>query len=92
MPSSRAPRLSTAANGRVGLRFTSSVGLAWLRWKLRLLHGFHAEGKSIRGLGESIVPDLVRGELRLEGGCDELGPYLLSANEASDDFLRRLAQ
>ena len=61
MPSSRAPRLSTAANGRVGLRFTSSIGL-------------------------------VRGELRLEGGCDELGPYLLSANEASDDFLRRLAQ
>jgi hypothetical protein len=90
--SSRAARLETAANGRLALRFGSVLRFAWLRWKLRLLHGFRAEGRSIHGAGESITPDLVRGDLRLESGSDELGPYLLSCSEAADGFLRRLAR
>jgi hypothetical protein len=91
MVSSKALRLRQAADGRLQLCFASPLGLMWLRLKLRLLHGFRTEGKWIVGAGESIAPDLVRGELRLQSGGDDLaGHYLLSCCDAGDEFVRSL--
>jgi hypothetical protein len=68
------------------------MGLGLAAAEAALFHGFRAQGRTIPGAGESIFPDLVRGELRLESGYDELGHYLLSCSEPGDEFLRRLAQ
>ncbi|MDD4963723.1 MAG: hypothetical protein PHI11_07390 [Gallionella sp.] len=88
--SERTANLTTAANGHLQLCFerASPLFALWLRLKLQFVHGFRREGHRVRGLNEVIVPNFVRGNIRLLAGWDNWsGYYLLSESVSGDDFL-----
>ncbi len=86
--------LTEGADGRLMLWFGDAGPLNKLRvWALlRLRYRFHRERKRIIGAGESIAPDYVRDDLRLQAGAEESpGFYPSSASAEGDAFLRQLA-
>jgi hypothetical protein len=86
--------LETAANGHLTLNWPTAGRLSYtlLCWRLQFRHGFRRAGDQIAGYGEVIFPAFVRGGLRLLSGWDNWsGYYLLSEDEAGDEFLKLLA-
>jgi hypothetical protein len=87
--------LKTAANGHLQLCFEhgSPFSAFWLRFKLQFIHRFSREGHRVLGPGQVIVPDFVRGKIRLLAGWDDWsGYYLLSESAAGDEFLSAYAK
>jgi len=75
---------------------TVHTTLDWVRivWRLKR-QGFRREGRRIvtPGAVEMILPDFVRGRIRLCADYDEAWGYtLLSDSTAADDFLTTFAQ
>ncbi|MCC8998135.1 MAG: hypothetical protein LM522_01350 [Candidatus Contendobacter sp.] len=86
---------STAANGHVSLAFPKTT--PWLAFRLaltlRFKHGFRREGRRVFGFDETIVPDFVRGDIRLLAGWDNWsGVYLLADSPEADTFLNEAAE
>lgn len=84
-------RLEAAANGRLIASRTDGGEAFAIRLRLWLrLQGFHREGRAIVGPDEVVLPDHVRGDLRLNAGWDCFaGHHLLAEDDAGDRFLRR---
>lgn len=90
-----AATLLVAANGHVHLCFekTSPLFALWLKFKLQFIRGFRRESRRAASQDAIIVPDFVRGNVRLRAGWDIWsGLYLLSESAAGDDFLRAFAK
>lgn len=86
--------LGTAANGHLVLVVRRAGLFDWIRLHvlLRLRYGFCSEGRWILGAGEALLPDFVRGELKLLVSHESrIGLSLLSESDEGDAFLRTFA-
>jgi hypothetical protein len=86
--------LTNAADGHLMLVMENFGFLSALKVRLilRFKYGFRRKGKEVRGFGEAIYRDLVRGGLLLKAGQNDLvGITLHASSEESDAFLREFA-
>lgn len=91
----RRTSLTTGGNGHSQLVVRPAGTLVCLKLLLllRLRYGFRCEGRWILGAGETLLPGLVRGDLRLLVDHESMiGLSLLSDSDEGDAFLRMFAE
>lgn len=92
---SESAKILQAANGHLMLSFGHIPiwAYAWLEWHLTYSQGFRRSGRRVFGRGITIVPDFIRGNIRLHAGSDnDSGTYLLAAGSSGDRFILKFAQ
>ncbi len=85
--------LATAANGHLMLNWPEADDgfFTLFRFWIRLKYKFRSVGETVYSPDVIILPDLVSPHLRLRAGWDIwCGYHLLSHDQASDEFLRRV--
>jgi hypothetical protein len=92
---SESAKITQAANGHLMLSFGHIPlwAYAWIEWHLTYSQGFRRIGRRVFGRGITIVPDFIRGNVRLHAGSDnDSGTYLLAISSSGDRFLLKFSE
>ena len=84
-------QLHGTADGQQWLSFghLSPVSALKLRWFLQVRQHFKREGRKIHATDQTLLPDYVRGSLRLHSGKDIwVGYYLVALDEEGSQYLK----